>query len=178
MGSGRTGGPGHPPGQCPCDRQASRGEIMALEGGEMRGEERPYCQGPGWKPRDTSLQPGSCGACGVGLTGRRRWFCSTRRNAPDGCRARWVRNHIWGYARKYAIKMAEGRCCKCGQPAQEVNHLEPRRGRGYQNGCHHHQAGLEALCHACHLAVTSTQRSVAQRPRERGPGPASKGVAE
>ena len=39
----------------------------------------------------------------------------------------------------------------------EVNHREPRHGRGYHSGCHHHLNGLETLCHRCHVAVTAGQ---------------------
>jgi 5-methylcytosine-specific restriction endonuclease McrA len=42
--------------------------------------------------------------------------------------------------------------------APEVNHIEPRRGRGYNLGCHNHAENLETLCHACHLDVTKSQR--------------------
>lgn len=39
----------------------------------------------------------------------------------------------------------------------EVNHREPRMGRGYQSGCHHHRHGLESLCHRCHVVITNEQ---------------------
>lgn len=39
----------------------------------------------------------------------------------------------------------------------EVNHKVPRAGRGYQQGCHHHLADLELLCHPCHVIVTTEQ---------------------
>ncbi|MCU1454052.1 MAG: 67, gp67 [Acidimicrobiales bacterium] len=42
----------------------------------------------------------------------------------------------------------------------EVNHVEPRLGRGYQAGCHHHLDGLETLCHRCHVQVTSAQHAL------------------
>lgn len=41
--------------------------------------------------------------------------------------------------------------------ALEVNHRIPRNGRGYEPGCHHHQAGLEVLCRSCHVAETRKQ---------------------
>lgn len=40
----------------------------------------------------------------------------------------------------------------------EVNHKVPRRGAGYDAGCHHHLSGLETLCHRCHAAVTAEQQ--------------------
>jgi hypothetical protein len=46
----------------------------------------------------------------------------------------------------------------------EVNHIEPRHGRGYQAGCWNHQANLETLCHRCHVAVTRLQRAGVHGP--------------
>ncbi len=51
----------------------------------------------------------------------------------------------------------------------EVNHVVPRRGGGYQAGCHHHVAGLETLCHPCHVAETNRQQA-AHRAQERRAG--------
>lgn len=39
----------------------------------------------------------------------------------------------------------------------EVNHRTPILGRHGEFGCHHHVAGLETLCHDCHLDVTAEQ---------------------
>lgn len=39
----------------------------------------------------------------------------------------------------------------------EVNHKTPIIGAHAQNGCWHHQAGLEVLCGQCHKAVTRQQ---------------------
>lgn len=41
--------------------------------------------------------------------------------------------------------------------ALEVNHIVPRNGRGYEPGCHHHQANLEVLCRPCHVQETRRQ---------------------
>lgn len=41
----------------------------------------------------------------------------------------------------------------------EVNHIVPRRGRGYGTGCWNHASNLETLCHNCHLTVTAEQRA-------------------
>lgn len=41
----------------------------------------------------------------------------------------------------------------------EVNHRVPRRGGGYQAGCHHHLDQLETLCHPCHVAETNQQQA-------------------
>lgn len=40
----------------------------------------------------------------------------------------------------------------------EVNHKDPRVGRGYDKGCAHHLDGLETLCHPCHVIETNKQR--------------------
>jgi hypothetical protein len=40
----------------------------------------------------------------------------------------------------------------------EVNHIEPRRGKGYAWGCHHHPEKLETLCRTCHVDETTRQR--------------------
>ncbi len=48
----------------------------------------------------------------------------------------------------------------------EVNHIIPREGKGYGQGCHNHQENLETLCHACHLQVTADQRAF-QKARDK-----------
>lgn len=53
----------------------------------------------------------------------------------------------------------------CEATSLEVNHVRPRRGKGYGSGCHHHLENLEVLCHQCHVDVT-----VAQRRGYRGAG--------
>lgn len=46
-------------------------------------------------------------------------------------------------------------------PWLEVNHIDPRVGRGYGWGCWNHSANLETLCHAHH--VDETRRQAADR---------------
>lgn len=41
----------------------------------------------------------------------------------------------------------------------EVNHKTPCLGAHKENSCAHHVAGLEVLCHPCHLRVTARQRA-------------------
>ena len=51
------------------------------------------------------------------------------------------------------------RCKMCLQLTRdpEVNHITPRNGKGYGNGCWNHQDNLEVLCHDCHVKVTMWQ---------------------
>ncbi len=132
----------------------------------------PYCQGPDWTPRKSTKEEGTCGACGAALTGRRTCYCSSE------CSDLYGANHFWGEARRAAIRRDEGKCRRCGEdaelrvyystrfgtssyrqgPSAEVNHIVPRDGAGYGNGCHNHQDNLETLCHKCHLLTTAEQR--------------------
>lgn len=45
-----------------------------------------------------------------------------------------------------------------GKHELEVNHIVPREGRGYGNGCDHHLENLETLCRPCHVDETRRQR--------------------
>ena len=55
----------------------------------------------------------------------------------------------------------------------EVNHIEPRKGEGYQNGCWHHLDGVETLCRPCHVEVTQEQLRQWRPPKEHPPKGAS-----
>lgn len=110
---------------------------------------------------------GKCDACGKDLTGRQKRWCST-----DCSLAIW-RQHDWNGARKAAKKRDGYRCVQCGKGDDvdhllrsrlEVNHIEPRVGRGYGFGCWNHLDNLETLCHDCHVIVTKAQ--AAERRRE------------
>lgn len=97
--------------------------------------------------------PGGCDNCGSPLTGRRTRWCTTE------CRRWFERNHMWSAARTAAVKRDGDRCVLCGcKNGLEVNHITPRRGRGYGTGCHNHLDNLETLCHDCHVRVTKRQR--------------------
>ena len=131
-----------------------------------------FCQGPAWKPRQSSQEPGTCGACGKPLEGRALWFCRSPRGEAffnqggNSCRARYMANHGWGEARRAAIKR-DGGCVRCGSSDRlEVNHIVPRNGQGYAIGCWNHLDNLETLCHAHHLEVTKMQRWPDGNPRE------------
>ncbi len=118
---------------------------------------------------------GLCWRCGVALPPRRRHWCS------DDCGQWWRNNHDWNSAREVALKRDKHRCVKCGADGYpissslyrgsytgrtmfpvklEVNHIVPREGKGYGQGCHNHQENLETLCHNCHVAVTRRQRKL------------------
>ncbi|MDP3062931.1 MAG: HNH endonuclease [Chloroflexota bacterium] len=132
---------------------------------------QPCCQGAEWKPRLSSKEPGTCGACGKPLVGRHRWFCPTPYGG-ESCRDTYAVNHFWSEARQEALRRAGGKCSRCGEEVKserlrdglEVHHIVPRDGGGYGPGCHHHQDNLEALCHSGHLEVTAEQRGYGQEP--------------
>ncbi|MFF7681486.1 HNH endonuclease [Microbacterium sp. NPDC007973] len=103
---------------------------------------------------------GACDHCGKALTGRQKRWCSfecSRVEAP---------HHDWNVARKAAKRRDGHKCVKCGRPDDvdhnlrsilEVNHIEPRVGKGYGWGCWNHQDNLETLCRPCHVEVTKAQ---------------------
>jgi hypothetical protein len=107
--------------------------------------------------------PGACDRCGTQLTGRQRRWCSR------DCEKEWLRQHHWDWARNAAKQRDGQQCVRDGCTttwALEVNHIEPRVGRGYGFGCHNHLANLETLCRPHHIEVTTQQR------RQRQPSPA------
>ena len=95
---------------------------------------------------------GVCDRCGTTLTGRRKRWCG------EACYLADLREHFWTAARNVALKRDGSRCVSCGSTKRlEVNHIEPRVGRGYLTGCWNHIAGLETLCKPCHQEVTNHQ---------------------
>jgi len=91
-----------------------------------------------------------------------------RKWCSDHCSTEYARNHSWNYARWYAAGQNRlgwkqpGPCAHCHEEitgTPEVNHIDPRYGRGYGDGCWNHQENLEVLDHACHVAVTAVQRA-------------------
>ncbi len=112
-----------------------------------------------------SAAPGVCDRCGTVLKGRQRRWCGPR------CEREYVQEHDWNMAR-YAARQRDGdKCTTCGVESRhwdhesrsvlgaclEVNHIDPRVGRGYGFGCHNHLVNLETLCHPCHVEVTNRQ---------------------
>lgn len=97
--------------------------------------------------------PGVCDACGKALTGRQQRWCSRACSLVD-----WP-NHDWNSARNAAKRRDGHKCVQCGSTRSlEVNHIEPRVGKGYGWGCWNHLDNLETLCHDCHVLVTNAQR--------------------
>jgi 5-methylcytosine-specific restriction endonuclease McrA len=48
---------------------------------------------------------------------------------------------------------AQRRCVRCGQCANEVDHIIERNGQPiHEWSCLHHQANLRPLCHRCHAS--------------------------
>lgn len=71
----------------------------------------------------------------------------------------YVVEHAWGRARRAAKERDGHKCVTCGSDDRlEVNHIEPRLGKGYGVGCHNHSDNLETLCKPCHSRVTRKQR--------------------
>lgn len=95
--------------------------------------------------------PMRCDWCGAALVGRQLRWCSR------ACSTSFWENHQWSMARTAAMRRDGSMCVRCGAPAEEVNHIVPRNGAGYDNGCAHHIDGLESLCHDCHVIETTRQ---------------------
>lgn len=117
-------------------------------------------------PMHTAVRgAGVCERCATKLKGRQERWCS------EACSKWWYENHTWTGAKSVAkkrtlIKRERGgwtwyRCEHCEAPttSPEVNHKTPVLGAHGVNGCHHHNDGLEVLCHECHLKVTRAQRA-------------------
>ncbi|MCU1676500.1 MAG: hypothetical protein JWM93_1258 [Frankiales bacterium] len=115
-----------------------------------------------------SGEPGLCGWCNNPISpGPRTAWCA------DKCRRAFQRNHVWTIARANARRRAKYTCsrpgCDAGRPHLEINHIDPRNGGGYADGCAHHADNLEALCREHHVAVTNEQRA-ARLAAHRGSG--------
>ena len=128
--------------------------------------ERVACPLSAWTGADNC-----CQWCNTSISNpRRRSWCSNR------CARAWEREHVWRHARAAAKRRAKYHCVRpgCTSPRRdcEVNHITPRNGQGYGQGCHHHahpnaanDGGLEVLCHAHHAEVTAAQ--AADRAQQR-----------
>jgi hypothetical protein len=99
-----------------------------------------------------------CFLCGSPLPPRRTRWCS------DPCWQLWFANHEWQAASFAAKRRDQQRCVRCSADAEEVNHIDPRYGRGYHQGCHNHLDRLESLCHVHHVVETNRQRAERATP--------------
>lgn len=115
------------------------------------------CPGEGWKPDGTD-----CATCRRPLTGRLKWVCRSAKwfgKTTWWCRDLYFANHQWHDARRIALARSGGCCVMCGGRGwMEVDHIVSRNGMGYGLGCHHHQDGLQPLCHSCHVAIGIARR--------------------
>ena len=111
--------------------------------------------------------------CRSPLSARRTAYCS------DAHAREFVRNHVWGDARRTARRRAKWSCQRCGfrpggirkdpearkayarhELRLEVNHILPLRGNYRGVTCANHLNNLEVLCHRCHVIATAEQRRV------------------
>lgn len=131
---------------------------------------------------------GVCARCGRVLTGRRRKWCGDdcerawQRNHIWSMAKEWAKRRD-GYrcvrcggdgspwlekfddprvaARVLGLELPPGEVVHRvwrNVKKLEVNHVEPRNGRGYNSGCHNHLSNLETLCRPCHVVETGLQR--------------------
>jgi hypothetical protein len=68
------------------------------------------------------------------------------------CRAQWL---IVGEQRLRNLRVQHDRYAR--KEPLEVDHIEPRWGQGYGDGCHNHLVNLRTLCHRCHVNRTTVQ---------------------
>lgn len=111
-----------------------------------------------WARRATRKRDGDrCVKCGGNGAGQRR---------PLPLDANWKRYDSRMATRDLGVEIPMGHSVYVNEgrdwdlkPWIEVNHIEPRRGRGYGWGCHNHLTNLETLCHDCHVVVTRQERA-------------------
>lgn len=102
--------------------------------------------------------PTGCVTCGTILKPRRS-------TCGGECRKAFEVNHLWWAARAECLRRANNLCARCGQLADEVNHIIPLNASVRWITCLNHQMNLEALCHFCHLDFTYPSR-IAERERK------------
>lgn len=114
--------------------------------------------------RDMALKRDDYRCVKCGSDGGTTFKCSMWRcQKPWPCDKAGQEETIRGYGRP--IKRTHTRAVVVGK--LEVNHIEPRKGAGYNNGCHHHADGLETLCKPCHVEVTKEQLRQWRPPKPR-----------
>lgn len=98
--------------------------------------------------------PGVCDWCAARLEGGQRRWCHRE------CATAFWDQHIWTRARICVLVRDGGRCVVCGDDDRvEVDHIVPRKGRGYARGCSHHHDNLQTLCHAHHVEKTTADQA-------------------
>lgn len=137
---------------------------------------------------------GMCAACGTELAGRQRRWCSKdcergyqqshywnfaraaalQRDQRRCVKCGWSTDFYLPGDNPYQLTSGQfvfwtrANLFKGADPDTnwlEVNHIDPRNGRGYGTGCWNHLTNLETLCHKCHVAVTRRQRIARARKK-------------
>lgn len=88
---------------------------------------------------------------------------------PEHQRKPWAtRSKHWGNGSTRAWRKARAeqlarhpRCQRCGQPATEVDHKQPKA----LGGAHLEPANLQSLCATCHLEKTRAEATARRRRR-------------
>lgn len=83
------------------------------------------------------------------------------------CRTAWpceptTRGSVYGNGQRYMPGHYQQ---TIDSTSLQVNHMDPRYGRGYHKGCHNHQDRLETLCAPCHQIETNAQREARAKER-------------
>ncbi len=108
--------------------------------------------------RSDWIPNGTCRGCQAAIVSQKRLIWCSAKCTRKTWRA-FTKGHRWTTARKAALRHAKRRCDVCGTSERlEVNHRDPRVGKGYGYSCAHHGENLQVLCHAHHVEVTNTQR--------------------
>ena len=102
--------------------------------------------------RHEAAQKRECASCGKPLAGSQVYYCS------EGCKLEFYQTHPtsvrWNDLRLEALKRDNYRCLKCGNPAEEVDHIQEI----WEGGPEFDLANLQSLCHECHVSKTNESR--------------------
>lgn len=67
----------------------------------------------------------------------------------------------WDEAKRVAVKRDDGKCVRCGMPAQDCHHRQPKGSGGTSNDyIAFGPANTVSLCRKCHTAVHHQPRDV------------------
>lgn len=79
---------------------------------------------------------------------------------------------FWDYREQWHALRVCPKCDKRLPPWDlEVNHIHPLNGIRPTFGCCHHQDNLEAVCHECHVEITTEQRRAGLIGPPKAPNP-------